>query len=248
MADWTDLKAELNAWQDQGRTVTLWWRDDDAECESRALDRLLDQSAKADVPLALCVVPARLTSGLRRRLDRQGRVSVLQHGFAHTNHAPDGVKKAEFGPHRAEETMWAEIEEGRCVLADLASFTPIFVPPWNRMDDSLCAFLSRQGFEGVSLFGSRQTNATLPRRINSHVDVMDWRGSRVFVGEATVLDGMVGHLKARRTRQAEANEVTGLMTHHLVHDEGVWGFLDALFERTRAWDVRWLSAAEVLAA
>ena len=101
MTGWSDLRDELAAWQNLGRTATLWWRDDDAVAPTPALERLLELADKHGVPLALAVVSAQATEALATRLDGCGdHVCVLQHGFAHANHAPEGEKSMELGAHR----------------------------------------------------------------------------------------------------------------------------------------------------
>ena len=62
--------------------------------------------APAKVPLALAVVPANATPALAERLARTPGVDLLQHGYAHTNHAPaarqeDGARPASAGDVRA---------------------------------------------------------------------------------------------------------------------------------------------------
>lgn len=54
---WSELSDEIALWQDSGRVVDFWWRDDDASRVDAALDRLLALSASANVPLALAVIP-----------------------------------------------------------------------------------------------------------------------------------------------------------------------------------------------
>ncbi len=47
----------------------------------------------------------------------------------------------------------------------------------------------------------------------------------------------------------DPDEPTGLLTHHLEHDEPCWAFIDRLLEETRGHPaVRWLSAEEIFAA
>ena len=41
MAEWPDLIAELDRWEEAGQVATLWWRDDDAVAPTARLDRLL---------------------------------------------------------------------------------------------------------------------------------------------------------------------------------------------------------------
>ena len=64
--------------------------------------------------------------------------------------------------------------------------------------------------------------------INTQVDVIDWRGSRGFVGEGAALGRLVAHLAARRTSVVNAESPTGILTHHLVHDTATWRFLENL--------------------
>ncbi|MHA1570570.1 MAG: hypothetical protein ACTSWM_02015, partial [Alphaproteobacteria bacterium] len=101
---WQDLRVELDHWAALGRTVTLWWRDDDAAVPTPELTRLLALQARHNVPLALAVIPHDATDELARQLDRQATLThppaVLQHGYAHQNHAPADEKSMELGSHR----------------------------------------------------------------------------------------------------------------------------------------------------
>jgi hypothetical protein len=82
--------------------------------------------------------------------------------------------------------------------------------------------------------------------VNTHLDVIDWRGSRGFIGEDTALRIAVEHLAARRAGRVDREEPTGLLTHHLAHDEATWSFLAQFLERSRAHAaVRWLAADDI---
>src|SRR6185503_10933091 len=83
---WDALDAELERWRAAGRVATFWWRDDDAVTDTPALRRLLELRASLDVPLALAVIPANADAALAALVPPE--VAVLQHGFAHRNHAP----------------------------------------------------------------------------------------------------------------------------------------------------------------
>jgi peptidoglycan/xylan/chitin deacetylase (PgdA/CDA1 family) len=169
-------------------------------------------------------IPAQATPELADRLRDMANVSVLQHGFAHTNHAPNGEKKAEFGHHRPIATMRSELSEGRKRLKNLFGkrFVPIFVPPWNRVSETLSAEIMDLGFIGLSTFGPR----TATHAMNCHADIIDWRGKRDFVGTETALGQILHHLAMRRSSATDATEHTGLMTHHLDHDPGCWQFIE----------------------
>jgi hypothetical protein len=74
---------------------------------------------------------------------------------------------------------------------------------------------------------------------------MDWRGSGGFVGVFAALEQAITHLRQRRTGEADADEPTGLMTHHGFHDEGCWRFIQEFLGHTQAHPaVRWLDAKD----
>lgn len=84
---------------------------------------------------------------------------------------------------------------------------------------------------------------------NTHIDIVDWPGTRRFVGVDAALNQAVGHLAARREARCDAGEPTGLLTHHLAHDDGCWHFLHEFVRRTQAHrGARWLHARDIFAA
>ena len=100
---WQPFRAELDRWQRSGRTIAFWLRDDDAVQPTAALDRLLDLAGRHSIPTTLAVIPAYAREQLAARLATEPHVSVAVHGWAHDNHAPEGEKKQELGPHRSAE-------------------------------------------------------------------------------------------------------------------------------------------------
>jgi hypothetical protein len=246
-APWDALARELDAWGAAGRTATLWWRDDDAEAPSAALDRLLALGA-GRAPVALAVIPQPTGEALARRLATAPNVRVLQHGWAHRNHRPAGARSAEFAADRPLEVMTAELARGRDHLAQLfgARGLAVLVPPWNRIDEAVVAALPALGLGGLSCFGPRAPGPVLT--VNTHVDPIAWRGGRGFVGDAKALGDLTHHLAARRAGTVDDAEPTGLLTHHLGHDEALWRFLDTLLARTAAHPAaRWLDPRAVFA-
>jgi hypothetical protein len=69
--------------------------------------------------------------------------------------------------------------------------------------------------------------------VNAHVDIVDWRHGRRFIGEARALELAMKGLAS--------GEPVGFLTHHAVHDAAAWTFLERLFNIQGA---RWLSAAQ----
>ncbi len=251
MSDWDALDAELDLWQRAGSVATLWWRDDDAKAASPALSRLLQMSREHRVPLSLAVIPATAESSLLQDVATDVGLTVLQHGFAHVNHAPRDEKSAEYGDHRPADVMGAEILGGatRLRAAFGERFLPLFVPPWNRIAPGLVATLPSLGIVGLSTYGPRPSASPASglRQVNTHADLIDWRGERGFKSTARVVAEIAAHLRARRGLKVDGNEPSGILSHHRVHDEDCWRFLDQLFSRTsRRENVRWLSALEAL--
>lgn len=242
MTGWDDLARELDAWGAAGRTATYWWRDDDATRPGPALQRLLRCAGEG--PLALAVIPAAVEPELAEAL-AEAPASVLQHGFAHRNHAPDGAKKCELARDRPLEAVLAELAAGQARLAELFGrrFLPVLVPPWNRIDAGVVGRLAGIGFLGLSTYRPRQRQKLGALAIvNTHVDLVDWRQRR-FVGTEAALGLLLRHLLERRAGAVDAEEPTGILTHHLVHDEAAWDFLGRLNERLRPHPAaRWLSA------
>ena len=129
MSNWRAFEDEVARSRDAGRAAELWWRDDDAADAGPALDRLLSVQHETQVPLALAVVPATATQALAARLVDESGVDVLQHGYAHTNHAPAGEKKMELGAHRPAMLVLGDLGTGWMALERLfgARALPVLV-------------------------------------------------------------------------------------------------------------------------
>jgi len=253
MTDWLDLDRELDAWGEAGLSATFWWRDDDATTSTPELQRLLEAAATAagqPVPLALAVIPAPADSALVRSLDVADCVVALQHGYAHANRAAAGAKKAELGAGRDLSIALEELRSGSQRLRDLFGnrALPVLVPPWNRIDSALIDRLADVAIRGLSTHGPRTastTNAGIVL-VNTHVDIVNWRAERRFLGIEGCLRLVIGHLAARREERVDASEPTGLLTHHLVHGEDSWSFLGTFLQRTtRHPSVRWMEARQL---
>lgn len=227
---WTELESELDAWHASGTRATFWWRDDDVTRPGPRLERLFSVAGTA--PLALAVIPLEASDELAACVRERNGVTALEHGYAHTNHALADEKKSEFGDNRPPATMMAEIEAGRDRVAALFGdrFVPVFVPPWNRVSATIASRLVEHGFLGLSTYGPRRWDSGRCT-VNCHADLVNWRGSRGFVGEVEILTQIVDHLSARRRKTVDATEPTGLLTHHRDHDPACWQFIET-FVRT----------------
>jgi hypothetical protein len=234
---WRALRDELDAWGEAGRTATFWWRDDDAVAPSAALDRLCRLSTEHRVPLGLAVIPQPMTEILPEAVLSHPHVSVLQHGFAHVNHAKGLGRGAwELGVERPEEIVLDELDRGRARLEGAfgVRFVPVVAPPWNKIADALFPGLRRLGFAGVTTWGLRATPEPLPgfRQANIHWDLIDWKAGGCFRGYESAAR-LVRLLGRRRRGEVDPDEPTGLLSHHLDMDEAAWDFLARFLDLTK---------------
>ena len=237
------LAGELDRWQQAGKVAQFWLRDDDAIEPTAALDRLLHVSGTFSVPLTLAVIPAHTGEALAGRLRGEPSCSVAVHGWSHRNHAGPAEKKQELGGHRAADMVLAELSQGFDRLSALhgSRFVPMLIPPWNRIDAGLIAQLPGLGYRALSVFGPEKP-AALPL-INTHVDVMDWHGTRGGRDPRT----LAMEIAARMRVMFDQGGTMGLLTHHLVHDDAVWDFMTALFQATANHPgCRWTPVADIL--
>lgn len=242
---WTALSDELGRWHADGLVADLWWRDDDAVDATPALDRLLSLTGAHGVRPVLAVIPARVHPSLISSLDAYPRVTVVQHGWAHTNHAAPPAKKCELGAGRPAAAVLAELRQGRERLAAVggARFLPVLVPPWNRIAADVVAVLGGAGFTGLSTFTPRGAAPPGLVQINTHADPIAWRHGG-GLDAAAALTAATAHLAAKREGRADAGEATGLLTHHLVQDDATWDFLARFLDVTATHPaVRWRDGA-----
>lgn len=223
------LSAALDDVAARGRRLELWWRDDDAVSTGPALERLLDLARRLAAPLALAVVPRDAQEPLARRIAAEPGVRVLQHGFAHANHAPPGHKKMELGYAPLPVTL-EDLRTGADRLARLfgAKVVPALVPPWNRIEEAVLQRLPTLGFSGVSTFKAR----TMPFpveglvQINTHWDPIAWQSGGGLADRAVLLDALAERARDVAADRVDPGEPFGILTHHLVHDPWTWRFVE----------------------
>lgn len=250
-AGWRCFGEELARWRDAGKSVDFWWRDDDAARRTPALSRLFDLAGGVNIPLGLAIVPGGCEKSLLDGVDPC--VIALQHGVDHRNRAEADGKKTEFAASEPVDSTLQRLGRG---WAELLSVTgdrtlPVLAPPWNRIPAGLVSHLATAGYSGLSTYGARVIAEPSPGllQVNTHVDLIDWKAGRRFAGDAAVLRQAVRHLEMRRLGQADPTEPTGWLTHHAVHDEAAWRFLDRLFNSTdKASGVRWVHPADLFAS
>jgi hypothetical protein len=156
---------------------------------------------------------------------------------------------------RLGETSWG-LNALRGLFANAC--LPVFVPPWNRIAADMAPALKTQGFQALSTFGPRPAPPTTAppkteppmaaapaatttpqsaahmrymgkfQQLNTHLDPIDWRGTRSALDTDRLIAQIVRQLHDRRIGRADNGEPYGLLTHHLVHDSAIWNFCDTL--------------------
>lgn len=234
------LLDELERQYDGGRIVQFWLRDDDAVVPTDALERFNALTREFRVPACLAVIPVNTGKELSTYLNNDAYTSIAVHGWAHANHAPDHEKKQELGAHRSLPDILAQLSDGFEKLRTLYpdKFTPLLVPPWNRVDDSVVHELPQIGFEALSTFGVEKPAPI--RMLNTHVDLIDWKGTRGGRPTQALVADLVKAIN-------ETSTPIGFLTHHLVHDEAAWQFMQRLFEATADSRIcRWVSVRDAM--
>ena len=231
---WQWLERELERWSSAGRRASFWWRDDDACRADDRLDSLLRLAADRALPLAIAVIPARFDDSLVDCLRDAPTVSVLQHGYTHDNHALPGQRSLELGGSHAPRQALNDLEQGLASMAEAfgKQFVPVLVPPWNRIDEQVTAGLAGIGFRGISTHKARRSPqpAADLLQVNTHLDPVNWRVDNGFVGVYPAIAVLVQHLVARRGGYRDADEPTGILSHHLAMNDATWEFLDRLLQ------------------
>jgi hypothetical protein len=234
------LLDELLRRQEADKPVKFWLRDDDAVEPSAALSRFSALTEAYSIPATLAVIPENTGEALVENLRNLNHINIAVHGWSHKNYAPETEKKQELGSHRPYGQVLVELSQGFNKLSALYAdrFVPLLVPPWNRIAQGLIDSLSDMGFAGLSTFGHEKP-ATI-KMINTHVDLIDWKSTRGGRASDLLVGEFVENIGA-------TNKPIGFLTHHLVHDEAAWSFMESFFEATAHHrGCRWVSSREIL--
>jgi hypothetical protein len=193
--------------------VEVFFRDDDAGWGDERLLELIERFEAHALPLDLAVIPAELDEALAERLSATA-VGMHQHGYAHTNHQPEG-RKCEFGPARSRSQQRSDIARGQERLRGLLGdrLDPFFTPPWNRCTADTGSVLVELGFALLSRESKAEPLGMIPE-LPVHLDV-----ARLTPEE---LD--------ERFAALVGNGPIGVMFHHAVMEPEDMRFASSLLE------------------
>lgn len=241
------MRDELDLWADAGLSARLWLRDDDAVAPTGQLNRLAGLADRFGLAMLLAVVPGAATESLGRMIEANPLLDVAVHGYRHLNHAVPGEKSIELGGERPAGEICQELAVSSARLRHLfaKSATNILVPPWNRIRADIVEQLPGLGFTALSTFGAASEAEGIDglKQINTHLDIIDWKTTRGGRDPGWLASEFVKLL--RSARECRSGPI-GVLTHHLVHDDTAWEFLENLFTVTRQHPgAKWYAAADL---
>ncbi|WP_170761494.1 polysaccharide deacetylase family protein [Ruegeria lacuscaerulensis] len=235
IADWRPLETELEIWQAKGLQLPVWWRDDDAATKTPQLETLARLSETLALPVHLAIIPRDSEDVLADYVEIHTNLIPVVHGWAHLNHAPFDEKKSEFRLHRPMDAILTDARSGLARLHKLfgGRLCPMFVPPWNRIASDVVQELPGVGYHFISTATPRKTQYPVAglEQVNTHLDPIDWRGTRGLAAPNALITKTVNLLRDRREGSTDNTEPFGVLTHHLVHDQDIWAFTDDLLRR-----------------
>lgn len=232
------LKNDLDRFQETGRTVSVFFRNDDVDEEVESLRVLLDLFLSAQTPLNLEITPGLMTEDAAALLrDRKSRhpelpdlIELNQHGWRHVNHEWHG-RKCEFGPSRSFDQQFTDIAAGARILEDAfgEGFSRVFTPPWNRCTAETVDALKRLNFRALSrLDRGDSPNAELGEgvpEISVTLDLFRWRGGARMKTPRELGAELIAQLTSFGT--------VGVMLHHKVMDQAAFEWLAMLLAELR---------------
>lgn len=223
--DWSALRQALRRCRAAGIETQVWWRDDDAIEVTPELEMLAAQADRMSLRVHLAVIPAFATQDLASYCHNAPFLPVV-HGWAHKDHSGGQGKKNEFQTER--DDAMGDAERGLSRLQDLfgTALRHMFVPPWNRINQTVIGALPDLGYTALSTYGPRQAPEAVPKlaQINTLLDPINWHGGGGLIDPQQLVTHAAAHFEDRADGRADAHEPYGLLTHHLVHDPSIWTF------------------------
>jgi hypothetical protein len=223
------LQEALEQLEREGRTVSVFFRDDDIDIKEDSLRRMMDVFYLHGVPANLEVVPGCLTEEAVAWLcEQQAEFPLLielnQHGWMHRNHELAG-KKCEFGPSRNFQQQIADLANGkhRMDQAFPGAWNPVFTPPWNRCTSDTYLAIETLGFRVLSKNrGDVPVTAYKFKEISTSIDIFHWKGETRLKEPGEIFMAI--------RNQCRTDEPIGILLHHKVMSSAALSLLSLLLE------------------
>ena len=248
---WAELEQELTHWRRAERTPRIWIRDDDARDAISNLTSLWKVCHENDVPLCVAAIPARCDEGLALWAADKSNITVVPHGFDHSNRVPQDLVpelgKSEFPEGYPEALALKQLRAGQLILKKLfnTKYAPVFVPPWGRCFEGITKNLFSMGFRGVSVMGRRGTPSHQSLGIaNVHVCLPVCAGDSWGVDEHDLILRLVQALRDIRTCPDDPQEALGINTHHRGMVDRDFVLLGQLIAFTKSHGAKWIDVGE----
>ena len=246
------LKTVINAKVRSGYEVEFWWRDDDVFDSTEELKELISFSCLNKIPVNLAVIPKKLSNEAIKLIKQNSHISVVQHGYSHTNYANVGEPLNEFGHHRSLEIQLKEIQIGfeKLMTAFGNQFVPVFVPPWGHIADSVIEQISTIGIKGISMIGDR--DKIYPNLINNnvHVDIHSWKTESDSSYEVNIrsynqiIDDIFNKIKIEKSD--DECLTIGILTHSQIMGNNDWHIFGKLVKAIKKMGIEFIDAEKIL--
>jgi len=244
-------KTILNKKQN-GYHIQAWWRDDDVIDDTEELKKLISFSCLNKIPVNLAVIPQKLSNEAVILIKQYAHLSVIQHGYSHTNYANVGDPLNEFGLLRSLEIQLKEIRIGfeKLITAFGNQFVPVFVPPWGHIAESVIEQVSTIGIKGISLIGDH--DKMYPNLINNnvHVDIHSWKTESdtsyevIIRAYNQIIDDV--NNKIKKEKSDDDCLTIGILTHSQIMGNNDWHIFGKLVKAIKKMGIEFIGIGKIL--
>ena len=207
----------------------IFFRADDIGAGGQPFEVLCRLFRRYEVPLAMAVVPAWISSIRKKQLfDAAPLDEPLwgwhQHGWRHVNWERSG-KNSEFGEQRPFEKQMRDISQGCRKMQEIFGdrLAEVFTPPWNRLSNATIKILHELNFKAVSMtspFPRGYKNTEGLKNLRIQLDLHTRKAKDGISDFKTLLEEITVLLGKR--------ERIGIMIHHQRMTSFAFEFLEEL--------------------
>lgn len=245
---WRDKLVRTVEQRGSNHSVRIFFRADDIGAGGQAFETLCQIFRFHQVPLAMSVVPAWVSSVRQQQLFAAAPLEEPlwgwhQHGWRHVNWQSSG-KKSEFGDQRPFEKQWRDIWQGwqKMQILFQGLCLPVFTPPWNRLSLTTIKVLQKLDFKAVSITKPLPSGLKTPLGLANFRIQLDLH-TRKAKDSAADYDKLLSEL----ANLMERREPSGIVIHHHRMNTFAFDFLHELLHLLkRREDVELLGFQEIL--